>query len=286
MENEVTAESNTGADHYQLLGLSRDASFDDIKRAYRQKAKKIHPDKNPDDIAESTEYFKRIAKARDVLSDAMKRHSYDLELEEMERDNRDTEMNNNDEEMREETGTKDEEDDVEVIRNYPAELVALHKVKQICKELTKSVNMETDLHDASSDLSSKKFYIIFIFLCGIFSGKRESILKRKLQDHEEIKQRWDESFEQERTKLAAQKQDEIKKVEERYRKREEEIREVCNRGTKEDIDEQDKERRAEIRRIDDQNTKIWEEINILHSASKRSCKRIIDISPWFKKHPK
>ena len=97
MENEVTAESNTVTDHYQLLGLSRDASFDDINKAYRQKAKKIHPDKNPYDIAESTEHFKRIAKANEVLSDPMKRQRYDLELEKMERDNRDTEMNNNDE---------------------------------------------------------------------------------------------------------------------------------------------------------------------------------------------
>jgi molecular chaperone DnaJ len=63
-------------DLYELIGVSRDASDQEIQRAYRKLALKYHPDKNPDD-PQAAEKFKRVAEAYDILSDAEKRRVYD-----------------------------------------------------------------------------------------------------------------------------------------------------------------------------------------------------------------
>lgn len=63
-------------DYYEVLGVSKDASADEIKKAYRKLAVKYHPDRNPDD-KEAEEKFKEAAEAYDVLSDADKRAKYD-----------------------------------------------------------------------------------------------------------------------------------------------------------------------------------------------------------------
>lgn len=63
-------------DLYQVLGLSRDASKDEIKKAHRKLALKYHPDKNPDDEV-ARDHFKRVQEAYDVLSDDEKRAAYD-----------------------------------------------------------------------------------------------------------------------------------------------------------------------------------------------------------------
>ena len=63
-------------DYYELLGVGRDASENDLKRAYRQLAMQCHPDKNPGDKA-AEERFKQISEAYAVLSDPDKRAHYD-----------------------------------------------------------------------------------------------------------------------------------------------------------------------------------------------------------------
>jgi molecular chaperone DnaJ len=63
-------------DFYELLGVRRDASVEEIKRAYRQRARELHPDANPDDPA-AEERFKAITRAYDVLSDPDQRAAYD-----------------------------------------------------------------------------------------------------------------------------------------------------------------------------------------------------------------
>lgn len=61
---------------YQILGVAQDAAPEAIKKAYRQLAKRYHPDKNAGD-AQAAETFKRITEAYDVLSNPEKRRLYD-----------------------------------------------------------------------------------------------------------------------------------------------------------------------------------------------------------------
>ena len=63
-------------DYYATLGVARDASPDEIKRAYRRLARELHPDINPD--PETQERFKEVTAAYEVLSDPEKRQMYDL----------------------------------------------------------------------------------------------------------------------------------------------------------------------------------------------------------------
>ena len=64
-------------DYYEVLGLAKDAGEADIKKAYRQKAKELHPDRNPKNRKVSEEEFKRVAEAYEILSDPQKRAQYD-----------------------------------------------------------------------------------------------------------------------------------------------------------------------------------------------------------------
>ncbi len=64
-------------DYYKILGIDKNASKDDIKKAYRKLARKYHPDHNPDD-KKAEEKFKEIQEANEILSDDDKKSKYDM----------------------------------------------------------------------------------------------------------------------------------------------------------------------------------------------------------------
>ena len=63
-------------DFYKELGVSSDATTDEIKKAYRKLASQLHPDRNPGDAA-AEKRFKAVSEANSVLSDAAKKKEYD-----------------------------------------------------------------------------------------------------------------------------------------------------------------------------------------------------------------
>ena len=63
-------------DYYEVLGVPKNASEQDIKKAYRSMAKKYHPDRNKDN-PEAEAKFKEVQEANEILSDPQKRASYD-----------------------------------------------------------------------------------------------------------------------------------------------------------------------------------------------------------------
>jgi molecular chaperone DnaJ len=65
-------------DYYKILGVPRNATTEEIKKAYRELAKKWHPDMNPDNKKEAEEKFKEISEAYEVLMDPQKRQLYDM----------------------------------------------------------------------------------------------------------------------------------------------------------------------------------------------------------------
>src|SRR3989338_7177866 len=68
---------NSSESFYDLLEVKKDATESEIRSSYRKLARKWHPDRNPDNVAEAEAKFKRISKAYEVLTDAQKRKIYD-----------------------------------------------------------------------------------------------------------------------------------------------------------------------------------------------------------------
>ena len=73
----ITKSSDDENDYYKILGIKKDATEGEIKKAYRKLALKWHPDKNPNNREEAEEKFKKINEAYSVLSDKNKRRQYD-----------------------------------------------------------------------------------------------------------------------------------------------------------------------------------------------------------------
>ena len=66
-------------DYYEVLGVDRNATKDDLKKAYRKLAMQYHPDRNPDN-KEAEEKFKEAAEAYEILSDDDKKARYDRSI--------------------------------------------------------------------------------------------------------------------------------------------------------------------------------------------------------------
>ena len=124
------------ADYYELLGVARDAAPQEIKRAYLDRIKQWHPDKNPQRTAEAEEQTKVLNEAYFVLGDAERRKNYDRML----RFTRGTDFVH---------GINDEAIRQKINRAYPALKQVLTSVRTLYALFKDAVNGDYRLHPAS-----------------------------------------------------------------------------------------------------------------------------------------
>src|SRR5580658_4408790 len=79
MKETIPGSENTKPTYYEMLGISRSATPQEIRTAFRKLAMRWHPDRNPND-PDAEERFKEISGANDILSDEKKREAYDRTL--------------------------------------------------------------------------------------------------------------------------------------------------------------------------------------------------------------
>lgn len=75
--DEYIEQINQAKDHYEILGVSKEATEGEIRKAYKNMARVIHPDKAPEKNEEATDNFKKINNAHETLSDSDNRQRYD-----------------------------------------------------------------------------------------------------------------------------------------------------------------------------------------------------------------
>ena len=74
-DSEICKEILNSKDYYAILGVTKQATEDEIKKGYKKRSLKVHPDKNH--AEEAQEAFKKLSQAYTILSDAQKKRQYD-----------------------------------------------------------------------------------------------------------------------------------------------------------------------------------------------------------------
>ena len=138
--------------HYERLGINRDATDIEIRKAYRKTALRAHPDKNPDNKKEAEEEFKKISTAYEVLSDPIKRTEYNLYL-----DNIEQERNNMSDEKtsrKKQRNSKPKWRDPEVDMQQAEQL--LRMVNQLLEQYIAEQNRRRDLGECLANKAKER----------------------------------------------------------------------------------------------------------------------------------